>query len=412
MEKEVIKKNEVVALLNHLRLKHIAVRVKDEKESILVNGFITKSDNNYLSIYFETIPDIINLKNLKLSFEYNRNFYTSDKTEIKLLNIPLKNIELNIPEKLSFHLLRKFTRVNIPSEVIALNITGLESGSSPITQNINIEELPGNLKSIYVELLEEKPDLKKIVTMIGNELSRFTNRFKTNIFKDLNSLSPLEKVVQYYKKTFWISDTDNLNNYVHLGGKYNMIGYEKYFELVKKTLSPEILEQIRHNYISRNITSYCMVPVLIGDRVVGVIEVSVPEDAKYKKLTIYDIFYIKGMADILAEVVVKSKAFSEEEGEFEVIDVSMGGILASTKNIYLPRSYAENAIVNLQLKLESNEVKTTARVVRYEYIPGENAGLNVAFEFLGIGEEAKTEIGKFIRKYMKQLNIKDQSVVS
>ncbi len=407
MEKEVIKKNEIVALFNHLRLKHIAVKIKDNSENLILNGFITKSDASYMSVYFENIPDSISLKQLKVSFEYNRNFYTSDNTEIKLLNIPMKNVELNIPDKLNFHLLRKFTRVNLPPEVMRINITGIESGSSQVSQNINIEELPGNLKNIYIELLEDKPDLKKIVTMIGNELSRFTNRFKTNIFKDVNSLSPLEKVVQYYKKTFWISDTDNLNNYVHLGGKYNMIGYEKYFELVKKTLSPDILEQIRNNYLSRSISSYCMVPVLIGDRVVGVIEVSVPEDPKYKKLTIYDIFYIKGMADILAEVVVKSKTFTEDSSEFEIIDVSMGGILASTKNIYLPRSYAENAILNMQLKLDDAEVNTTARVVRYEYIPGENAGLNVAFEFIGIGDDAKTEVGKFIRKYMKQLNIKE-----
>ncbi len=76
--------------------------------------------------------------------------------------------------------------------------------------------------------------MKKIIGMIGDELGRYSNRFKINLFKEVNNLSPIEKVVNNYRKTFWIGDTDNLNNYIHLGDKYSIIGYEKYFELIKK----------------------------------------------------------------------------------------------------------------------------------------------------------------------------------
>jgi len=81
----------------------------------------------------------------------------------------------------------------------------------------------------------------------------------------------------------------------------------------------------------------------------------VPEDGVYKHLTIYDIFYIKGLADILGEVVVKSKSSGVgSEDVFTVQDISMGGLLASTKNIYLTRTFQENSVVKMDLKMDNN----------------------------------------------------------
>ncbi len=398
-----IKKTEIISVLNQVRLKHIAISIKGVNNNTIVSGFITKSDSNYVTIFFDKIPDLVPIKNLKLTFEYSRFFYSSDFVDLRVLSLPLKSIDISLPEGMTSHAMRKFTRVSLPKDGIKMAILSLESSSDATpTSKPNIEELPPNMQKIYMELNQESPDIKGIVQMIGEELSRYSNFYKTNIFKDINSLSPLEKVVYRYQKTFWINDTDNLNNYVHLGAKYNIIGYEKYFEMAGKTLSPEILEQIRANYLNRNVISYCMVPILIGDLVSGVIEVSVPTDPKYKHLTIYDIYYIKGLADILGEVVVKSKMKTASESDtFSVIDISMGGLLANTKNVYLARSYNENAVVKLALYMNDKQIEVTSRIVRYDYIPGENAGLNIAFEFLSLNEEIKAEIGNFIRNFLK-----------
>ncbi|OHD56266.1 MAG: hypothetical protein A2Y33_00415 [Spirochaetes bacterium GWF1_51_8] len=410
MDKDSIKKSEIVSVLNQVRLKHIGVSVKGMNNNTIISGFVTKSDSNYMTIFFDKIPDLIPIKNLKLTFEYNRMFYSSEPADLRSLSLPLKNIDMLIPEGMSSHLMRKYTRVQLPQDGIKMAILSLESSSDqPQPSKPNMEELPPNMQKIYIELSGENPDIKKIVQMIGEELSRYSSFYKTNIFKDINSLSPLEKVVYHYQKTFWINDTDNLNNYVHLGAKYNIIGYEKYFEMAGKTLSPEILEQIRANYLNRNVISYCMVPILIGDLVSGVIEVSVPNDPKYKHLTIYDIYYIKGLADILGEVVVKSKMKTATESDaFSVIDISMGGLLANTKNVYLARSFPENSIVKLALFVNDKKVEVTARIVRYDYIPGENAGLNIALEFLTLTEENKAEIGNFIRNFLK-ISVKSEA---
>ncbi len=401
MEKTIRKKNEIVVIYNNLRLKHVLIKVNHDGKVVL-SGFITKADNNYLSIYFEKVPDVLPLKQIDISFDSNGYFYTTEPLSLRSLNIPMKSIELHTPEEMYFHSMRKFTRVDIPEGVAQVLIAQIEDTEYKKTV-INVEELPATLRNIYIELTEEQPDLKKIVGMIGEELSRFSNRFKINLFKDMNTLSPLERVVFNYKKTFWISDTQNLTNYVHLRDKYNIIGYEKYFEMVQKALSPDTLEQIRNSYLSKSIISYSMVPILIGDRVSGVIEVSVPgENEKFKALTIYDIFYIKGLADILAEVVVKSKVGNVEENTFEITDISMGGILANTKNIYLARSIKEDSIVKVNLKLSNKDLEINARVVRYDYIPGKNAGLNVAFEFVAMDETKKAEVGRFIRQYLQK----------
>jgi hypothetical protein len=400
VEKEVFQKNEIVAILNNMRLKHLGVMINEKQYNLSINGFITRADPNSVNVFYDKTPDIIPFKNLRICFDYNRNFYNSSETMLKSINIQLKSIELQIPEKFSYHQIRKFARIN-NIEQIELNIRKIETGIVDSSQNINVDELPATLRNIYMELQVETPDIKKIISMIGDELGRYSNRFKINLFKDMSTLSPIERVVNMYKKTFWIGDTDNLNNYIHVGDKYSIIGYEKYFDMIKKTMSPDILEQIRQNYVNRDISSYSMVPIIVGDRVVGVIEVSVPMDPKYKKLTIYEIFYIKGLADILGEVVVKSQGISTPaNANFKVEDISAGGILASTKNMYLTHTVKENTVLILNINSGDSLLDVRARVVRYEYLAGENAGLNVAFEFLIDDEQKKQELGQIVKKFV------------
>jgi hypothetical protein len=401
VEKEIIQRNEIVALLNNLRLKHLSVTIMGKNEDFIISGFITKADTNSISIFFEHVPLFMPLKDLVVTFDYNKNFYTSEATSLKQLNLPIKNIEIYLPEKIYYHPIRKFARID-KFNSIQFNIKKIESNMPDASQGINIDELPATLRNIYMELQVESPDIKKIVGMIGEELKRYSNRFRINLFKDIKNLSPIEKVVNTYKKTFWIGDTDNLNNYLHLGDKYSIIGYEKYFDMVKKTSAPEVLEQIRQNYIAKGITSYAMVPIIVGERVVGVIEVSVPTEPVYKKLSIYEIFYIKGLADILGEIIVKSQGITESaDVNFKVIDLSVGGILANTKNLYLTHSIKENNIVLVNLKADNKELDIPSRVVRYHYMPGDNAGLNVAFEFIYDEDAKKNDLASIIKKYVK-----------
>ncbi len=177
-------------------------------------------------------------------------------------------------------------------------------------------------------------------------------------------------------------------------------------------MSPDILGQIRQNYLSRGINSYAMVPIIVGERAVGVIEVSVPEDAKFKKLTIYEIFYIKGLADILGEVVVKSQGvMPDSNANLKLVDISIGGIQAHTKNVYLTHSVKENSILILSLLLDNKEIVIRSRLVRYNYIPGDNAGLNIAFEFIINDDSERNEIENFVKKYIKMSSeSKDKTV--
>lgn len=412
MEKTMNKRNEIVNILNHVRLKHVLVYAKTAELGEFAKGYLTKTDTNSISMLFEQVPACLPLKSSEIHFEYANEFYRTPPLSIRNYNGMIKTVEMNLPDELSVHSIRKFTRVNLPGDRVKLAVTSIESPASPeksVLKDINIDELPPNLKRIYLELLEEEPDLKKVIAMVGEELRRYSTRFRTNIFKDTQNLAPLEKVVYRYKKTFWISETENMNSYVHLGGKYNLIGYEKYFEMINKPVSPPLLEQIRANYLDRGVVSYCLVPVLIGERVAGVIEVTVMAADTNKKLTIYDIFYIKGLADILGEVVVKSRG-SGDESDFQVQDISLGGISAMTKNVYLTRSFTENAVAKIDLQLGSETLSTAARVVRCEYVPGETGGLNVAMEFLAMGEQERAMIGKFIRTYLKEkMNKKEES---
>ncbi len=401
MEKEIIQRNEIVSLLNNLRLKHLEVSIREKSRKFNLNGFITRADTNSITVFFDSISDIVPIKNLKVCFDYNRNFYTSSETSIRLLNLTLKSIEVLIPEILYFHAIRKFARVGIPDQ-IQISIKKIETIANETSANMNIDELPVSLRNIYMELKQETPDMKKVISMIGDELGHYSNRFKINLFKDLTSLSPIEKVVNSYKKTFWINDTDNLNNYIHIGDKYSVIGYEKYFELINKTMSPEILEKIRQNYISRGINSYAMVPILIGNNIIGVIEVSVPADPKFKALSISELFYIKGLADVLGEVVVKSKGgLPDSNASLNLLDISIGGILANTNNVYLTHSIKENSIVVLNILVDKKEIEARARVIRYHYLKGDNGGLNIAFEFLIDDEPIKNELSSIIKKYLK-----------
>jgi hypothetical protein len=383
--------------------------LRNQERNFTLLCFIAKADNNVLTLLFDKTPDDISLKDLVVSFEFNKNFYSSAETSIRMISVPLKSIELFPIEKMSFHAMRRYTRVEVPDNIEML-IRKVEKEPGESVSTFDMSELPATLRNIYTELKGESPDIKKIGGMVGEELTRFSNRYKINIFKDNGPKSPLEKVVAYYKKTFWVEDTDNMNNYIHLRDKYNVIGYEKYFELSKKQLAPDILEEVRHNYLNRGISSYAMVPILIGEKVVGVIEVSVPSEGNFKKLSVYEIFYIKGLADILGEVIVKAKGGSSGAySGFKIIDISLGGILANTKDVYLAHNVKENSMVQLVLRYQGKEIEVKSRVIRYNYIPGENAGLNVAFEFNLPDESVKVEIGGLIRSFLKIAMEKQQT---
>ncbi len=401
MEKEINQRNEIVSLFNKLRLNRVKVRLENEEKKFSLPAFITKADPSLIGLFYDGMPEFLPLKNVKICFDLNNNFYSSEPVSIRLINTSLRNVEINLPERLLFHSVRKYPRIS-GFEEIRVFIKNIETTEVTKTPVVNLAELPATLRSIYLEVQNEKPDVKKVIKMIGEELSRFSNRFRINLFKDVSKLTPIENVVNIYKKTFWVGDTDNLTSYVHLGEKYGVVGYEKYFEIVGKKVNPQVLEQIRQTYVSKGIMSYCMVPIIIGDRVFGVIEVSVPNDPKYKILSIYEIFYIKGLADIVGEVIVKTQSTSESSDVlFSVVDLSMGGILANTRNVYITHYIKENSVVVLSLKYKDKLLNIKSRVVRYHYISGENAGLNVAFEFFIDDEETRQELSNLIKTLSK-----------
>jgi hypothetical protein len=84
-----------------------------------------------------------------------------------------------------------------------------------------------------------------------------------------------------------------------------------------------------------------------------------------------------------------------------VIDISMGGALANTKNLYLTHTIKENSIVVVELMAFEKNYEFRSRVVRYNYIPGENAGLNVAFEFIVDTDAKKSELEEVLKKFIK-----------
>lgn len=401
VEKEISQRNEIISIFNKLRLNRKEVRLENSDLKFSLKGFITKADPSVLGLFYDGFPDFVPLKKVKICFDFTNNFYSSEATTVRLVNTSLRNIELTLPDKLYFHPIRKHERVE-GLEDLKVFIANVESSELTRQSTINLSELPATLRGIYLELQNEKPDVKKIIKMVGEELSRFSNRFRVNLFKDLSKITPIENVVNIYKKTFWVGDTDNLTSYVHLGEKYGVVGYEKYFELMNKKPNPQVLEQIRQSYISKGIVSYAMVPITIGDRVFGVIEVSVPDDPKYKPLSIYEIFYIKGLADILGEVIVKTQGVTGgTDVIFNAVDISMGGILAHTKNVYITHYLKENSVVILTLKYDDESINVKSRVVRYHYLPGENAGLNVAFEFYIDDDTTRQKLSNLIRALSK-----------
>ncbi len=403
MDREIAQKNEIINLYNHARIKRIGVTLQENKNKFHLTGFVTRADMNVVNLFFDKEPAILPIQNVILSFEYNKNFYYSSPTTVRLYNFQLRSIEVLIPERIWYHPVRRFSRYSVkePGKV-KIFIKKIETKPQETTQ-VNVSELPENLRVIYLALKEENPDLKKILSMVGEEIKRFSSQFRINIFKNLDQISPLERVVYTYKKPFWISDTENIPNYLHIGEKFGVIGYEKYFEMIKKKMAPDILDKIRQTYLSRGILSYLLIPILIGDKVMGAIEITVPREGGKKELSIYDVFYIRSLADIIAEVLVKSYAAAPEgkSEELELVDISLGGVSVVNKNMYLMHTIKENSILKLGIQYENTELEVRARVIRTNYIPGENAGIHMAMEFVGLEEDGKQLLNKIIRESEK-----------
>ncbi|QJR22264.1 hypothetical protein BREVNS_1514 [Brevinematales bacterium NS] len=403
MDKEIAQKNEIINLYNHARIKRIGVTLEESKSKVHITGFVTRVDMNTVNLFFDKEPSLLPIQNVILSFEYNKNFYYSSPTTVRLYNFQLRSIEVLLPNSVWYHPVRRFSRYSPKTpELLRVFIKKIETKPQESTQ-VNISELPDTLRAIYLALKEENPDLKKILSMVGEEIKRFSHQFKINIFKNLDQISPLERVVYTYKKPFWIADTENIPNYLHIGEKFGVIGYEKYFEMIKKKMAPDVLDKIRQTYISRGILSYLLLPILIGDKVVGAIEITVPRDGGRKELSIYDVFYIRSLADIIGEVLVKSYASSPENKEeyLDVVDISLGGISVVNKNMYLMHTIKENTILKLGIQYKDMELEVRARVIRTNYIPGENAGVSMAMEFLGLEEDGRQLLSKIIKESEK-----------
>jgi len=404
MDKEISQKNEIINLYNHARIKRISVTLQEKKTKFHLMGFFTRVDMNTVTLFFDKEPAVLPIQNVMLSFEYNKNFYYSSPTTLRLYNFQLRAIEVLLPSTVWYHPVRRFSRYMVKNpDLVRVSIKKIETKPQETVQ-VNISELPENLRVIYLALKEDNPDLKKILAMVGEEIKRFSPQFKINIFKNLEQISPLEKVVYTYKKPFWISNTENMPNYLHIGEKFGVIGYEKYFEMIGKKMAPDLLDKIRQTYVSRGILSYLLLPILIGDKVVGAIEITVPREGGKKELSIYDVFYIRSLADIIGEVLVKSYASAPESKgeELEVVDLSLGGISVVNKNMYLMHTIKENVILKLAIRYKDMELEVRARVIRTNYIPGENAGVNMAMEFLGLEEDGRQLLSKIIRESEKE----------
>jgi|GEM_PF-1674795 len=350
------------------------------------------SEYTFSMILENQIPP--NTKSLDISFEFNKEPYHFRGEVVKTSS---KEVVLLVPSQIEIWTPRRHDRTFCYGKVFcALNIIRNLSDS----ELSKMSSLPTSLTPIYRELRKESPTVPLIIKMVKDELTKLGDKSDLLIHKQGENLPLPVVVISRYKKPLLLEDTQNYESYFkkYLGDE--IIPFGKFMEDLKwddDKIKAEVQKFISY-FAQHNIRSIVFVPVFLFESIAGHIWVGTLLNKVSKILTPRDVFYIKSMADIISEALVKFKLFSLGSGEeypLPVYDISLGGMKFEVEQ-YLAKFLDVETKLKLYIKLNDGKTITTfGKVIRLEE---EDGKLFAAVEFYDMGKAEEIILSDWLER--------------
>ena len=228
------------------------------------------------------------------------------------------------------------------------------------------------------------------------------NSNNIRFYKKGEKLGEIEKLLIKNKKSLFIPDSRDAQNYVIAHETHFYVSLGKFFQ---EKIKSEGWDQVKVNKTATAIMlqdkklkrlSYIYAPIFLFGEVTGHLYAS----TSYESETIFsqrDITFIKSFADILSEALTKSRLFKEESKDesknFAVEDLSRGGIMLKVFDPYMLKFIKEETKMSIKLDVMGKEAKAIGKVVR---LIKEKDHINLGIKFTELSPKDDAIIKKHI----------------
>lgn len=388
INEDIIDTQKIIAFLKRLRAVNSTLDViyKNEKTKGTIRFVGEYSFEIFVQSPFQVVEPTIDIE---LPFE-NKIYHF--QTEI--LNSKDQTLLLMIPSKINVWLKRKYPRKNVYGQIF-MNFSFVKPiGTIEI---IDIDKIPQNLRDLKLELNKDNPDVKKVISMVLNEIEKITSNYDIIFYRRGMTLPSSAVISMMFQKPLLIEDTSNLESYITMYDTFNIVTYGDYMRKMSwsETKAMEQIKKLRSTFMSQGVKSFMCLPIkVIGDIIGFVFCRSID-----KKFSVKDVMYVDALCSIISESYLKNRINSlkaTSELQIPVIDISAGGIRFEVDNI-LGKMLKIDDSIRIFLQIQNKDIQTLGKIIRIDTTKS-NKRLWVAAIFTFISPEDQQFLLTFTSK--------------
>ena len=338
------------------QIRHLFYYLRFEKKAItlsyLLDEYLVHVDAvDDVSIRFR-IPNFEegSVRRCRLKFEAQGVLY---QFEVALIEVNKDIVRIRMPDFIQSTQPRKFKR--IPVEDVFMKFT---INYRPFfISSADVQAVTTRYPAIIEELKKDEPDIYLINHIITEELNDISENFEMKFYKEGEDSGILEKLIETEHKTFFISDTSNIDQYLELAPNHNLTNY---FPLYRKMLREEsgenakkYFQDIQKEDIRNFYNSYVYSPIYVFNRCVGHIFVysSVLGKQIIRTDQAHQIHLLAGLLGYAMSKVVLALSFFKHSLT-RISNISLGGLLfeLNQKEIFDFLIFHDNLKISIQLR--------------------------------------------------------------
>lgn len=356
-------------IFNFLKTNKVKIEIKTPKGG--TEAFIKEINNEEMLLELDSIPEDFSVYRLSFTgfFYFQDNYHIFNSIVVKAQG---KTAIIKNPDNLARNLKRKHERTVVDGKYTA--ILKVPGPLLPL-------DYPKSEKYSYTEespLNADFSDIKiqDILTRFKGKMGNFVTFNKIQMLRNYQPASFLEKLAIKTGKIVFIPNTKSDLTITHPEEKERLEICSKQdwkdFEHELNGTSEIQMNKTISNYMleikNQNVHSIAVVPVIYRNYIVALI--TLKNDLTYGKIIPYSILkYAEQFARILSFSLKEGGYFKTEIGapiEFQlpVFDISPGGISVISDDSILENKLQVNQNFGLEIEIEGNKIKTTAKLVR------------------------------------------------
>ena len=383
--------NQIRHLFYYLKSERIPVFI-----SYLLNEYRTHVDTLDDTTVTFKIPDFEegSVRRCRLKFEALGTLY---QFEVALQNVSRDGVIIKMPDFIQTIQPRKFKRVRMDDVFMKFTINYRPFFIS----SADVQSVTTRYPAIIEELKKDEPNIYLINHIITEEISSISQEFEMKFYSPDEKTGEIEKIIGNEHKTFFITDTSKIENYIELMSDHNLTNYYSLYKKMRRESSGDDAEKYFKNIQKENIrnfiSNYVYAPLYIFNKNVGHIFLysTVLDKQLIRGDQANQIHLLAGLLSYAMSKVVIAMSYYRHSLT-RIVNISMGGLLfeLNQKEIFDFLIFHDN--IKLEIQLKQSVLNFKAEITRS--FPCSN-GHCIGVNFYGAeGDDFKTLENFLFRK--------------